>query len=335
MANGQVRVGDPGTTFLGGGNGDDLLVAEAMQWNVQLGALNGSGVGGTATLTLQDGGLRVRIQASGLEPGEHAMHIHGLSAATGVPLDSQPGTDALDADGDGFVELAEGRVTQGPPILNLGTAATTDGIIDYDQTFSLDSGDGVAAGADAADLFPLTARLVEIHGLSVAAGDGQGTGGEVDGTAGYKAPLPVASGEIEAVIPDATTADAATEDGVLLAGGNGNDTLIGGQGADLLVGGNGRDVLAGGAGDDDVVGGRGADRFFVGEGKDTISDFRPAEGDRLDFGDADTSSLVARQTNQGVWITLDDGAIGDPETAGVLLVSVRATSGAEVADWVV
>jgi Ca2+-binding RTX toxin-like protein len=333
MANGQVRVGDSGTTFLGGGNGDDLLIAEPLQWTAQLGALNGSGVTGTATLTLQDEGLRVQVQASGLEPGQpHAMHIHGLSTAEGVPLDSQPGTTALDADGDGFVELAEGRVTQGPPVLDLGAAITSDGTIDYDQTFSLDGSDGFAAGVDAADLFPLTARLVEIHGLTVAAGDGQGTGGEVDGSAGYKPSLPVASGGIEAAAAATETA-AADTDGVLLAGGNGDDVLIGGRGADLLAGGNGNDVLAGGAGDDDLVGGRGADRFFVGEGKDAITDFRPADGDRLDFGDADSSGLVARQTNQGLWITLDDGPISDPATEGVLLVSVRAGSGAEVADW--
>lgn len=335
MANGQVRVGDSGTTFLAGGNGDDLLIAEPMQWTAQLASLNGSGVTGTATVTLLDDAIRVQVQASGLEAGQHAMHIHGLSTATGIPLDSQPGTVALDADGDGFVELAEGRVAQGPPILTLGAPTTSDGTIDFDQTFTLDDGTAFAAGADAADLFPLTARLVEIHGMSVAEGDGQGTGGEVDGTAGYKPLLPVASGEIQAVEPDATTADAATEDGVLLAGGNGNDRLIGGQSADLLVGGNGRDVLAGGAGDDDLVGGHGADRFFVGEGKDTISDFRPAEGDRLDFGDADTSGLVARQTSQGVWLTLGDGPVSDPATEGVLLVSVQATSGTQVDGWLV
>lgn len=331
MANGQVRVSDSETTFLGGTSGDDLLIAGPLQWTVDLAAINGAGVDGTATISLTDEGLRVQVQASGLEAGQaHAMHIHGLSSPLGLPLDSLPGTPALDADDDGFVELAEGRVTQGPPILNLGAPVSADGTLDFDQTFSLDGEDAFAAGFDVADLFPLTARLVEIHGLTTPVGVGAGTAGEVDGGAGFKATLPVASGEIEPAVAAAEDDDG---DGVLLAGGNGNDGIIGGAGADLLVGGNGNDVLAGGPGDDDLVGGRGADHYIVGDGKDAVVGFRAAEGDRLDFGDVDPSELVARQTNQGLWITIGDDPISDPDTEGVLLVGVRAVSGAEVAGW--
>lgn len=339
MANGQasgagpsVLVGNSDSSFLAGGNGDDLIIAAPMQWTAELLPLNESGASGMATLSLGENDLRVQIAAIGLEPGQpHAMHLHGLAEASGLPLDSQPGSPALDADGDGFVELAEGRVAQGPPILTLGTPiAAADGSLTFDQTFNLDSSQGFASGTDSADLFPLDFRLVEMHGLTVGA-VGAATEGEVDGIAGFKATLPVASGGIEAAIAAADP----TQDGLLLAGGNGNDRLIGGQAADLLVGGNGQDVLAGGPGDDDLVGGRGADRFIVGEGKDAISDFQPAQGDRIDFGAVEFGDLVARQTNQGLWITVGDAPLSDPDTDGVLLVSVRVTSAAQVADWLV
>lgn len=124
-------------------------------------------------------------------------------------------------------------------------------------------------------------------------------------------------------------------DGLLLAGGNGQDVLIGGGRSDLLIGGRGDDLLAGGQGDDDLVGGRGADRFLVGEGKDVVIDFDPQAGDKVDFGeDVGLADLVARQTPQGVWITIGDGGLNDPETEGVLLVGLRAVSAAEVTDWI-
>ena len=51
----------------------------------------------------------------------------------------------------------------------------------------------------ASDVFPLNNRAIVIHGLTVPVGAGAGTPGEVDGTGGYKAMLPVADGLIRAV----------------------------------------------------------------------------------------------------------------------------------------
>ena len=70
-----------------------------------------------------------------------------------------------------------------------------------------------------------------------------------------------------------------------LLGGSGNDFLSGGDGNDHLYGGIGNDYLSGGRGDDTLAGGEGADtfRFVAGGGHDTITDFRPLEGDRLDL----------------------------------------------------
>ncbi len=183
-------------------------------------ALNNSGVAGTTTVLLDSATqtVRVDIQASGLEPGQvHIQHIHGFdddSKATTPKL-------AQDADRDGFVELGEGLATYGPIQLNLslnpadsvhdhGTSghdhtaaaefptADANGNLRYTETFRFSTSDANAQ-AIFNGITPLNMKEVVIHGESVAAGSGAGTGGEVDGTAGYKAVLPVASGELHLV----------------------------------------------------------------------------------------------------------------------------------------
>jgi len=67
------------------------------------------------------------------------------------------------------------------------------------------------------------------------------------------------------------------EQGQVMTGGRGDDDIRGGMADDVLVGGIGSDTLAGGGG---------ADLFIFDEGddpSDVISDFNPAEGDRIDL----------------------------------------------------
>ena len=74
----------------------------------------------------------------------------------------------------------------------------------------------------------------------------------------------------------------------ILNGGTGNDSLYGGLGNDTLDGGKGNDLLVGGKGDDTLTGGDGADTFIwrAGDtGNDTITDFKPTDGDRIDLVD--------------------------------------------------
>ena len=70
-----------------------------------------------------------------------------------------------------------------------------------------------------------------------------------------------------------------------LYGGADDDTLYGGAGNDELYGDGGDDVLAGDSGADTLTGGAGADTFVfaAGDGADTITDFTPEEGDRIDL----------------------------------------------------
>ena len=74
----------------------------------------------------------------------------------------------------------------------------------------------------------------------------------------------------------------------ILAGGAGDDGLSGGSGNDIIGGGDNADIIFGGFGADGLTGGDGADRFVflsVGDRKDTIEDFDPTEGDKIDLTD--------------------------------------------------
>lgn len=84
-----------------------------------------------------------------------------------------------------------------------------------------------------------------------------------------------------------------------LLGAAGNDTLDGGAGNDALNGGIGNDVLGGGQGVDVLYGGTGADVFVIGNDdesiivRDTIGDFKVAEGDKIDLSQFDANPLLA------------------------------------------
>ena len=146
---------------------------------------------GTAMLRLSadQRTLTVTIKASGLEPGVHISHIHGLGTA-GQPVESACPTIAQDSDRDTFVELDEGGVSYGPILIDFENIdPNKDGVIEFTKTIMLSGGENA---------LPLVNRHIVIHGMSVGA-VGAGTPGEVDGTAGYKTVLPVLCGEIESV----------------------------------------------------------------------------------------------------------------------------------------
>ncbi len=176
-------------------------------FTAEIGALNGSGVTGTATLLLDGTQLTVKVEAQGLEPGvTHAQHIHGAFDANGQPIDSTTPVPAQDKDGDGFIEVGEGATSYGPVLVSLtdpigaglpGFPTAPNGEIDFQTVIDLTDPNVVADGFAPGDVLPLSLREIVIHGLTVEGGAGEGTPGEVDGTAGFKLLLPVAAGEIE------------------------------------------------------------------------------------------------------------------------------------------
>lgn len=89
------------------------------------------------------------------------------------------------------------------------------------------------------------------------------------------------------------------------SGGGGDDTLTLGGGNDIGLGGNGKDILFGGQGKDLLTGGAGADMFIykaVGDstvaasGRDTITDFKHGQHDRIDLSAID--AISGRSGNQ-------------------------------------
>ena len=190
--------------------GDHDFLAADQFYTTTFTTLNGSGVTGEAIVGYDEdtGRITVAISAAGLEPNMvHVQHIHGFTDGT---TDATTPTLAQDDDGDGFVELAEGQDTYGPILLNLttnhdngsgtdnghdhsgdltGFPTAPDGSIWFVESYQLPAGS--LPNPPLLDL-----REIVIHGLTVEAGVGAGTPGEVDGTAGYKLVLPVASGEL-------------------------------------------------------------------------------------------------------------------------------------------
>lgn len=76
-----------------------------------------------------------------------------------------------------------------------------------------------------------------------------------------------------------------SDQGDWLFGSSGDDRLFGGQGNDLLHGGHGNDILTGGAGSDLFVWQHGDEGSQGQPAIDTITDFHPEQGDKIDLAD--------------------------------------------------
>src|SRR5258707_1994114 len=90
------------------------------------------------------------------------------------------------------------------------------------------------------------------------------------------------------------------------------DVLVGSSGADTIDGGSGNDTIVGGAGTDYLTGGRGADTFVFGAHSqyDVITDFNPAEGDRilLDLGGSAGTPAYSAVITDGLSIPTAGGS---------------------------
>lgn len=105
----------------------------------------------------------------------------------------------------------------------------------------------------------------------------------------------------------------AQDEGAVLHGLDGKDSLYGSGFADTLAGGAGSDLLFGADGDDVLYGGAGADRMFGGAGHDTAS-YAYARG--------------------GLRIHLSQPKLGTSDAAGDVLVGIENVEGSRFADTI-
>jgi hypothetical protein len=199
--------GDNGTDS--NGNGTDGQGDGARSFATLILPANNSGVFGAASITFDEaaGTVAIDLDLAGLEPGEaHAMHIHGFTDDSASLLPNI----SLDADLDGFVEASEGASVIGQVLLGLtGDGSITDasligdwpeadenGFLSLEQTYSFDLDDAAEAALFGELQDRMEGRLIQVHGLSVDAAQGEGTRGEVAGEAGYQPLLAVAHGAI-------------------------------------------------------------------------------------------------------------------------------------------
>ena len=109
------------------------------------------------------------------------------------------------------------------------------------------------------------------------------------------------------------------DEGVLIIGTNGRDSLVGGVGNDTIDGGNGRDTLFGAGGNDELFGGRGRDSLVGNNGSDTLrggngfDSLNGSAGNDELFGDSGGDFLVGGSGNDFI-----DGGNGSDTLVGGL-----------------
>ena len=115
----------------------------------------------------------------------------------------------------------------------------------------------------------------------------------------------------------------------MLAGGDGNDTVLGGSGAETLLGGDGNDTLDGNGGNDRALLGAGDDTFVwdPGDGSDTIEG--EAGADTMRFNGANAAEQVDLSANGSRLRFFRNPANITMDTAGVERVDFNALGGAD------
>ena len=165
---------------------------ETMTYTADLGALNGSGVSGTATVTVEGDQMMVTVDAAGTVAEQvHPQHIHGSTDGT---ASSCPTMDA-DSDGNGRISVSEGAPAYGGILVPLdGSLDTAEGLGEVETFPTADANGAYTYDRSIAkanlgvneersfDDLSLANHAIVVHGAMV---DGE-----------YSATLPVACGPL-------------------------------------------------------------------------------------------------------------------------------------------
>lgn len=152
--------------------------------------LNNTHVSGMARFVQNGRQLSTTVNATGLEPGVHPMHIHGKNQAK-----AECPTSSNDTNGDGFVSVIEGAPSYGLIKLNLTSPQTafgkpptpalfypfagtpnnsnfpkvgSDGILHFSATYTFDNSNDAEAALQS--LTPLGNQAIVIHGATAPQG---------------------------------------------------------------------------------------------------------------------------------------------------------------------
>jgi hypothetical protein len=163
------------------------------EFTVDLAPINKDG-DGTVAITQRGTALTVHLQAAGLDGGVHLAHLHGVRSVQ----NSCP-TLALDANGDGRVDIAEGLAAYGPVQVTLSHGTDDRGTsLDFTRIYKhRDNGDGIASLGDL-DRYVIVVHGVDLDGDGLATNpDAQGDGsGDPDDN---EISMPAFCGTVEAV----------------------------------------------------------------------------------------------------------------------------------------
>ncbi|MCW2988885.1 MAG: hypothetical protein JWM24_1823 [Solirubrobacterales bacterium] len=235
----------------------------------------------------------------------------------GADVHSGSGTFVGGADGDSGD--GGGLVTRDPAKISVGLMTPPGGA--YSQLYLTGR-----SGADTVTATYSSASVTFTLGGSSAGSFSPGTAGESGCGSPTSTQLvcPLASPLDSIVLAGMNGDDSLTAAGfpstvtVVIAGGEGNDSLNGGDASeDVLVDGPGAgtDVLNAYAGDDALLHNGGADQLYGGEGNDLLLSNSVCDGNLLSGGNGRDNASWAR-FDEGVAVDLESGQVGRPGVGG-------------------
>ena len=323
------------TEAVTGFDANDLSITRTGTANASVASVSGSGT--TYTVTLNgvsgDGTIRLDLKASGTgitDAAGNAINGGATGTVTSIAqLPSQPELPApppsMGGTGDDRLDLRGGGFDHLPHTYAGGAGADTVYGGDAGDTLQGNAGDDSILGGVGQDLIyggQGDDRLDAGRGNdlvfgdrgddSIAGGDGNDTligNTGADSLVGGMGDDVMLGGQDHDQLEGGVGGDLLFgdlgNDTVLgntgadtIVGGAGNDVLLGGKDDDRLDGGDGADVLSGDLGNDTLSGGLGADVFSFTSGVDHVTDFRAADGDRVQLqpGAAYTLAQVGADT---------------------------------------